>query len=200
MIVYIVIIIKIVTIQTINKYKKYFLISLIPLVLVCFATTTSAVDLFPRISIACEAKAGQLFAFNDGFSLLKKCDGIGRRVVLIGEKGEKGDQGQKRDPGIPGPTGMPGLTGELNPLEVEIFAQQTLTNGQESAVIDTHGRKLLIFHISTKNAENAFRMFTSNDQSDWTAGERISGNIGIGGTNGFVEKTFKITARIINFG
>lgn len=59
---------------------------------------------FPTITIACENRNGLLRAFDDGFSLLKKCPTGSRRVVIIGEQGLKGEKGDKGDPGDPGYT------------------------------------------------------------------------------------------------
>lgn len=44
----------------------------------------------PTITIACENRNGLLRAFDDGFSLLKKCPSNSRRVIIIGEKGDPG--------------------------------------------------------------------------------------------------------------
>lgn len=65
---------------------------------------------FPTISTACENRNGLLRAYDDGFSLLKRCPEGNRRVVLIGlpgpqgEPGPQGPSGPKGDPGDPGYT------------------------------------------------------------------------------------------------
>lgn len=91
------------------KQTRFIVLSVLSLVLIVGGISTAyAVDLFPTISTACESKNGDLAAFNDGFSILKKCPKDGRRVVLIGQQGLKGDKG---DQGIPGPSGSPGPQG-----------------------------------------------------------------------------------------
>lgn len=65
----------------------------------------------PTITTACESRSGLLNAFNDGFSLLKKCPANSRRVVIIGEQGPRGEKGDKGDQGEPGPQGSPGPQG-----------------------------------------------------------------------------------------
>lgn len=67
----------------------------------------------PRVTTACELKSGLLFAIDDDFSILKKCPGRSRRVVLIGEKGDKGDQGDPGEKGEKGDKGDPGEPGTI---------------------------------------------------------------------------------------
>lgn len=78
---------------------------------------------FPTITTACESRNGLLRAFDDGFSLLKKCPAGSRRVVIIGEqglKGEKGEKGDQGDQGPPGPKGDPGDPGYTPAKEVNV--------------------------------------------------------------------------------
>lgn len=63
----------------------------------------------PTITTACENRSGLLWAFDDGFSMFKKCPSNSHRVVIIGEKGDKGEKG---DPGEAGPSGPPGPKGD----------------------------------------------------------------------------------------
>src|SRR3989344_728636 len=86
-----------------------------------FLVSGAIASSIPTISTACESKSGELKSFDDGFSLLKKCQGNSRRVILIGEQGSKGDKGDKGNPGdqglqgIQGPQGNPGLQGSPGP-------------------------------------------------------------------------------------
>ena len=76
---------------------------------------------FPTITTACENRSGLLWAFDDGFSVFKKCPNNARRVVIIGEqgpKGDKGDPGEAGPPGPPGPKGDPGDSGYAPTKEV----------------------------------------------------------------------------------
>lgn len=76
----------------------------------------SATSLLPQISTACETKNGNLYAFNDGFSLFKKCEGsVRRRIVIIGEQGV---QGPKGDTGIQGAKGEKGDPSAQKALKV----------------------------------------------------------------------------------
>lgn len=77
-----------------------------------FIGKTYADEILPTISTACESKSGLLFAYDDGFSIFKKCNGNSRRVVLIGEKGEKGPKGDPGEKGDKGDTGEKGDKGE----------------------------------------------------------------------------------------
>lgn len=105
--------------------------ALIPIIifispLVILTSKVIASDL-PTISTACETKSGFFYSFDDGFSLLKKCEGEGRRVILVGEQGPKGDKGDKGDTGPQGPKGdtgdqgiqgVPGFQGPQGPAGI----------------------------------------------------------------------------------
>lgn len=77
----------------------------------------------PTITTACENRNGLLRAFNDGFSLLKKCPAGSRRVIIIGERGLKGEKGDPGQVGPQGPTGQkgdPGDSGFIPTKEVSV--------------------------------------------------------------------------------
>ena len=63
------------------------LITLASIVTFIYVPKVLAQIALPTITTACEAKDGQMFAFNDGFSLLKKCPANLTRVVLFGGSG-----------------------------------------------------------------------------------------------------------------
>lgn len=48
----------------------------------------------PKLTTACETKAGLIFGMGDGFSILKKCPGNSRMVALGGTGNETGSGGQ----------------------------------------------------------------------------------------------------------
>ena len=91
-----------------NKLKLFIAVFTLILGIAFGVTKVFAIDI-PTISIACEYKSGLLFSVNDGFSVFKKCPNNARRVVIIGEKGNKGEKG---DPGEAGPQGSPGPKGD----------------------------------------------------------------------------------------
>lgn len=99
----------------INK-SKIILISLGVFVLMIFGISrVFAQSGLPTITTACETRNGSLNAFNDGFSLLKKCPTNSRRVVIIGEQGPRGEKGDKGDQSEPGPQGIKGDPGPEGP-------------------------------------------------------------------------------------
>lgn len=75
------------------------IIKILPFLLIIFILIFLAVSRiyaqqgFPTITTACENRSGLLWAFDDGFSVFKKCPSNSRRVVIIGEKGDKGEKG-----------------------------------------------------------------------------------------------------------
>lgn len=82
-----------------------------------------AQQILPTITTACESRNGLLHAFDDGFSVFKKCPSNSRRVVIIGEQGPKGDKGDKGDQGEqgpPGPKGDPGDSGYVPAKEINV--------------------------------------------------------------------------------
>ncbi|MCX6732643.1 MAG: hypothetical protein NTV98_03840 [Candidatus Roizmanbacteria bacterium] len=99
------------------RYKNFVIVPLITFFLFFVVYKVSATVQLPRISTACELKIGTLFAFNDGFSLLKTCPAGSQRVVLIGDKGDKGDKG---DPGSVDPTVLATLNSQLTDLQTRI--------------------------------------------------------------------------------
>jgi len=69
----------------------------------------------PRVSTACESKAGLLMAAGDGYSIFKSCPAGSRRVVIVGEKGDKGDKGDRGIQGLTGLKGEQGIQGLIGP-------------------------------------------------------------------------------------
>lgn len=94
------------------------IIKILPFLLIAFVLTFIGFSKIygqqelPVITTACESRSGLLWAFDDGFSVLKKCPNGSRRVVLIGEQGTKGERGDKGDQGETGPQGPKGETGD----------------------------------------------------------------------------------------
>lgn len=95
-----------------SRFKYLLVIVTLFSALVLIARTVYAEGLLPILTTACETKGGYLYAFDDGFSLMKRCSGNSRRVVLIGEKGPKGDKGDQGEQGLIGETGPQGSIGE----------------------------------------------------------------------------------------
>ncbi|MCX6730622.1 MAG: hypothetical protein NTZ55_02135 [Candidatus Roizmanbacteria bacterium] len=106
------------------KYKNLVILPLITFFLFFVVYKVSATVQLPRISIACESKIGALFAFNDGFSLLKKCPAGSQQVVLIGEKGDKGDKG---DTGSVDPTILTDLNNKISDLQNRVTVLENST-------------------------------------------------------------------------
>jgi len=104
-------------------------IKILPFLLITFVliflgvSRIYAQQILPTITTACESRNGLLHAFDDGFSVFKKCPNNMRRVVIIGEKG---DNGEKGDPGVaglqgpPGPKGDPGDAGYTPSKEINV--------------------------------------------------------------------------------
>lgn len=97
-----------------DRRIRNFLLGLVVIVPLMFVTSEKVFGLleFPTISTACEDRSGNLYAFNDGFSLKNTCEGKTRRVILIGEKGDKGDPGVQGIQGIQGTQGEKGEKGD----------------------------------------------------------------------------------------
>lgn len=182
--------------------KKLFFIFLALITLGFFtATKVSAISAqlgLPKITTACEFKSGQLFAFEDGFSILKKCPNNARRIIIIGEKGDKGDtglqglQGDKGDQGLQGPVGivdtvtLNSILNRLDTLEqkvsnIELFiTPKTVIFAQDrpqpfnSVWIDVSGYSKITLSLTITNSIVQYGVHYSNNQSDFTEQVRIN--------------------------
>lgn len=122
-------------------------------------STVFGQDLLPTVSTACEGKSGDLSAFNDGFSLLKKCPQNGRRVVLIGQQGPKGDKG---DPGPQGSVGPQGPRGPAGPTIGKPILDLRQVSGANWQTSDTSGDIQTPDHV-TVNCSQACFLWTNYD-------------------------------------
>lgn len=127
----------------------------------------------PVISTACESRNGNLSAFEDGFSMLKKCDGDSRRVVLIGEKGDKGEPGERGEKGEQGSQGIPGPIpfmgiGSTGAIFMNDSAGSSLGFAIVPHIMSFHDRLQRFIHVNIENNNEAYLdrisvFFESND-------------------------------------
>jgi len=161
---------------------KKIIIPILTLLLIPSVGLLKAQEMLPTITTACESKNGTLSAYNDGFSMLKHCDGDSRRVVLIGErgpKGDKGDQGEQGLQGIQGEQGLPGIQGEkgeqgdpgITPVEIN-----TLISNDSNMLsrIDNLTNRIISLETTAPKPPSDFTFFNNveilryqSQYSDW---------------------------------
>ena len=56
-----------------------------------FVSKISAQVTLPQVTNVCEGKHGELYSYNDRFSKYTECEGKRRKVLILGEEGDKGD-------------------------------------------------------------------------------------------------------------
>lgn len=97
------------------KIKRLIPLLIIGIILVGFGVSKVIAQGLPTLTTACENKVGLLFAYNDGFSLLKKCPTGSREVIILGQQGQKGDKGDQGEQGTQGVQGEQGPIGPPGP-------------------------------------------------------------------------------------
>jgi len=196
---------------------------IVPFLLLAFLVTSMGVlqaqGIYPTLSSACESRNGTLTAYDDGFSLLKKCEGESRRVVLIGQQGPKGDKGDQGDQGaqgiqgiqglqgeqgIPGPSGAPGPKGDQGDAgptpavtDIVIFTNAYREHNTSSNIFDLNGHKLLVLSCLYTNGGGGIIPYFSDDQVTWYDDHRAqcSGNT----NNAYIQILSSIKGRYYKF-
>lgn len=128
-------------------------------------TVVKAQTVLPRITTACEDKAGLLFSVNDGFSLLKKCPKNSRLVAIIGEKGDKGDKGDQGEQGLQGPKGDPGSSKILKVFDNngnEIGISSTFSDNGTCVFIPSI-QKIICIHFDGTVDPQTYAYYESSD-------------------------------------